>query len=46
MDKSTSTCPVCELVAPEDTHPCRFAKACRCWYGEPCKARIPVLPIS
>lgn len=31
------TCEVCGKTAKSAAvHPCRFAKACRCWYGEPC----------
>jgi len=30
------TCEVCGRTARADRHPCRFAKGCRCWYGEPC----------
>lgn len=34
---SPRTCEICGLVAPTVTHPCRFEKACRCWYGESCQ---------
>ena len=32
-------CEVCGKTAKsENVHPCRFEKACTCWYGKPCKA--------
>lgn len=31
------TCPACGLVRPRDSHPCRFAVACSCWRGVPCR---------
>jgi hypothetical protein len=33
---TTETCEVCGKTAPADTHPCRFERACKCWYGTPC----------
>jgi len=30
------TCEVCGRFAVPRQHPCRFAKACQCWYGIPC----------
>jgi len=33
------TCEVCGKSAPANTHPCRFAKACCCWYGKACGAK-------
>jgi hypothetical protein len=37
MPKLTvTTCEVCERTAPEAKHPCRFERACACWYGKAC----------
>lgn len=41
IQPATMTCEVCGITAPEKRHPCRFAKACRCWYGEPCQPKAP-----
>lgn len=30
-------CPTCEREGARNTHPCRFERACACWYGVPCK---------
>ena len=37
------TCEVCGRSAAPAKHPCRFAKACRCWYGIPCDGSGRVL---
>ena len=38
-----TTCEVCERTARMNSHPCRFEKACQCWYGIPCTiAQKPV----
>ena len=40
----TETCEVCGKVAvSQEIHPCRFEKACPCWYGTPCVRRVVVL---
>ena len=31
------TCDGCGKTAPVGRHPCRFERACRCWWGEPCR---------
>ena len=35
-DAGPITCEVCERTAARK-HPCRFEKACACWYGIPCE---------
>lgn len=31
-------CEVCERTVPVGRrHPCRFERACACWYGTPCQ---------
>lgn len=37
-DPLQTTCEVCGVTASAKTHPCRFAKGCSCWRGEPCVA--------
>ena len=32
------TCETCGKTAPAAKHPCRFERACKCWYGTPCKS--------
>lgn len=33
--EAPTTCEVCEHTATK-RHPCRFERACSCWYGVPC----------
>lgn len=34
---SPETCETCDRTAPSARrHPCRFERACACWYGVPC----------
>jgi hypothetical protein len=35
MSTDETTCEVCGHVAAK-RHPCRFERACSCWYGVPC----------
>jgi len=37
MKAKTETCEICDRVAPEGKHPCRFEVCCACWRGVPCK---------
>lgn len=32
-----TTCEVCGRVEKSSRHPCRFEKACACWYGVACE---------
>ena len=29
-------CPICLKISDHKPHPCRFERACSCWYGVPC----------
>lgn len=43
MSDHKTTCEVCEKVAPTRSHPCRFERACSCWYGVPCVPGVKAL---